>query len=215
MERIKSMEKRLDTETAGSFRELFGFLPWMLFVVVFSWLFSACNTPESLAEKRADLQKSRTIFIVDTTARDVLDITYKAGNSDVDLRLYFEKEFELFLDNQGSMKNAPQVAFNNTRPIVKPGDPTATPPAKNLEKDMERVLKLYEDAQQMYYAKNYDGSLDAIDASLAILPTAEAYALKGSVLFMLGSIDSAQDNWQKAKELDPEFVMPTIINKER
>jgi tetratricopeptide (TPR) repeat protein len=187
----------------------------MLFVVVFSWLFSACNTPESLAEKRADLQKSRTIFIVDTTARDVLDITYKAGNSDVDLRLYFEKEFELFLDNQGSMKNAPQVAFNNTRPIVKPGDPTATPPAKNLEKDMERVLKLYEDAQQMYYAKNYDGSLDAIDASLAILPTAEAYALKGSVLFMLGSIDSAQDNWQKAKELDPEFVMPTIINKER
>ena len=34
MERIKSMEKRLDTEMAGSFRELFGFLPWMLFVVV-------------------------------------------------------------------------------------------------------------------------------------------------------------------------------------
>ncbi len=176
---------------------------------------ASCNTPESLAEKRSDLQKSRTVFLVDTVARDVLDITYKAGNSDVDLRLYFEKEFELFLDNQGSLKNAPQVAFNNTKPATKPGDPTSTPPAKNLEKDLERVLKLYEDAQELYYAKNYDGSLDAIDASLAILPTSEAYALKGSVLFMLGSLDGAQENWQKAKELDPEFVMPTIINKDR
>ena len=176
---------------------------------------ASCNTPESLAEKRSDLQKSRTVFLVDTVARDVLDITYKAGNSDVDLRLYFEKEFELFLDNQGSLKNAPQVAFNNTKPATKPGDPTSTPPAKNLEKDLERVLKLYEDAQELYYAKNYDGSLDAIDASLAILPTSEAYALKGSVLFMLGSVDGAQENWQKAKELDPEFVMPTIINKDR
>lgn len=178
-------------------------------------MFAACNTPESLAEKRSDLQKSRTVFLVDTVARDVLDITYKAGNSDVDLRLYFEKEFELFLDNQGSLKNAPQVAFNNTKPATKPGDPTSTPPAKNLEKDLDRVLKLYEDAQELYYSKNYDGSLDAIDASLAILPTSEAYALKGSVLFMLGSLDGAQENWQKAKELDPEFVMPTIINKER
>ncbi len=186
-----------------------------MFFALVALIFSSCNTPESLAEKRADLQKSRTVFLVDTTARDVLDITYKAGNSDVDLRLYFEKEFELFLDNQGSLKNAPQVAFNNTRPPVKPGDPTSTPPAKNLEKDLEKVLKMYEDAQQLYYAKNYDGSLDAIDASLAILPTSEAYALKGSVLFMLGSIDSAQENWQKAKELDPEFVMPTIINKDR
>ena len=74
-------------------------------------------------------------------------------------------------------------------------------------------MALYEDAQTQYYAKNYDGSLDAIDASLAILPTSEAYALKGSVLFMLGNVEAAQQNWKKAKELDPDFVLPTIINK--
>jgi tetratricopeptide (TPR) repeat protein len=206
---------RLNSNNASGVFEFPFALVCGLILMVVSWFFSSCSTPESLAEKRSDLQKSRTVFLVDTTARDVLDITYKAGNSDVDLRLYFEKEFELFLDNQGSLKNAPQVAFNNTRPPVKPGDPTSTPPAKNLEKDLEKVLKMYEDAQELYYAKNYDGSLDAIDASLAILPTSEAYALKGSVLFMLGSIDGAQENWQKAKDLDPEFVMPTIINKDR
>lgn len=189
----------------------FGFLAVVAVIVV---LFTGCDSASVLAEKKAEMDKVRTLYLVDTTARDFVDINYRAGNSDVDLRLFFNKEFELHLDNKGAFAKPPTVTVQGQNNPAKPGDPKTPPPAKDLEKDLERVLALYEDAQTQYYAKNYDGSLDAIDASLAILPTSEAYALKGSVLFMLGNVEAAQQNWKKAKELDPDFVMPTIINKQ-
>ena len=186
---------------------------WFFGIVILLAFMTSCESASVLAEKKAEMDKVRTLYLVDTTARDYLDINYRAGNSDVDLRLFFNKEFELNLDNNGAFAKPPIVTVQGQNNPAKPGDPKSPPPAKDLEKDLQRVLALYEDAQTQYYAKNYDGSLDAIDASLAILPTSEAYALKGSVLFMLGNVEAAQQNWKKAKELDPDFVLPTIINK--
>ncbi len=185
---------------------------WVLCIIGLLVLITGCDSAAVMAEKKAEMDKVRTLYLVDTSARDFVDINYRAGNSDVDLRLFFNKEFELHLDNKGAFAKPPTVTVQGQN-NPKPGDPKSPPPAKDLEKDLQRVLALYEDAQAQYYAKNYDGSLDAIDASIAILPTTEAYALKGSVLFMLGNIEEAQKNWKKAKELDPDFVMPTIINK--
>ena len=57
---------------------------------------------------------------------------------------------------------------------------------------------------------DFKASLAEIDKSLSVMPTADAFAFKGSILFTLGEIEQAKVYWQKAKNLDSKFIVPTI-----
>ena len=78
---------------------------------------------------------------------------------------------------------------------------------------MSKVIYAYNLAQTRFYNKDYEGSLASLYSSLAIMPTSDAYALKGSILFVLKEYDLAQYYWAEAKKLNPEFVIPQVTRK--
>lgn len=78
---------------------------------------------------------------------------------------------------------------------------------------MSKVIYAYNLAQTRFYQKDYEGSLASLDSSIAIMPTSDAYALKGSILFVLKEYDLAQFYWSEAKKLNPNFEMPTVIRR--
>ncbi len=57
-------------------------------------------------------------------------------------------------------------------------------------------------AQNSFYSGDYQRSLQQVDNSINIRPTAEAYALKGSIYYMLGNLGLARKNWVNSLRLD-------------
>lgn len=177
--------------------------------------FSACRSYDSISEERDRLERSKAVYLLDTAQRDVLEISYDQGGVDMSLRLFLsEHEFEMEFDKNPN--NGLNVATTSiAKSQIKTSDGRALPskPVGNLKSDMSKVIYAYNLAQTRFYNKDYEGSLASLDSSLAIMPTSDAYALKGSILFVLKEYDLAQYYWAEAKKLNPEFVIPQVTRK--
>lgn len=190
----------------------FGFLVVLLFFV------SSCNTYDKVSEERSRLERAKAVYLLDTTVRDAVTINYENGNASLEMKMYFkETEFEVEFDNHGRMDTS-KIDVNDpnlvrSTPISKSGEPSVPPSDKDLKKNMVTVLRYYQDAQRLFYEEKYKESLTEIDKSLEIMPTADAYAFKGSILYTIGQVEQAKIYWQKAKALDKNFVIPTIKNR--
>ena len=57
---------------------------------------------------------------------------------------------------------------------------------------------------------DFTQALDFIDKTLEIQETADAYALKGTIFFMLENITAARANWNRAVQMDPNIPIPSI-----
>lgn len=185
-----------------------GFLALML-------SFSACRSFDSISEERDRLERSKAVYLLDTANRDVLEISYSQGGVDMSLHLFLnEHEFEMEFDKDPSQSlNVATTSIAKSQ--IKTSDgrnlPSKSPGA--LKSDMSKVIYAYNLAQTRFYNKDYEGSLASLDSSLAIMPTSDAYALKGSILFVLKEYDLAQYYWSEAKKLNPEFVIPQVSRK--
>ena len=190
----------------------FGFLVVLLFFV------SSCNTYDKVSEERSRLERAKAVYLLDTSVRDAVTINYENGNASLEMKMYFkETEFEVEFDNHGRMDTS-KIDVNDpnlvrSSPISKSGEPSVPPSDKDLKKNMVTVLRYYQDAQRLFYEEKYKESLTEIDKSLEIMPTADAYAFKGSILYTIGQVEQAKIYWQKAKALDKNFVIPTIKNR--
>ena len=190
----------------------FGFLVVLLFFV------SSCNTYDKVSEERSRLERAKAVYLLDTSVRDAVTINYENGNASLEMKMYFkETEFEVEFDNHGRMDTS-KIDVNDpnlvrSTPISKSGEPSVPPSDKDLKKNMVTVLRYYQDAQRLFYEEKYKESLTEIDKSLEIMPTADAYAFKGSILYTIGQVEQAKIYWQKAKALDKNFVIPTIKNR--
>ena len=177
--------------------------------------FSACRSYDSISEERDRLERSKSVYLLDTAQRDVLEISYEQGGVDMSLRLFLsEHEFEMEFDkNPDDGLNVATTSIAKSQ--IKTSDGRALPskPVGNLKSDMSKVIYAYNLAQTRFYNKDYEGSLASLDSSLAIMPTSDAYALKGSILFVLKEYDLAQYYWAEAKKLNPEFVIPQVTRK--
>jgi len=175
----------------------------------------ACRSFDSISEDRDKLERSKAVYLLDTAQRDVLEISYDQGGVDMSLRLFLsEHEFEMEFDkNPGDGMNVATTSLAKSQ--IKTSDGRALPSksAGSLKSDMSKVIYAYNLAQTRFYNKDYEGSLASLDSSLAIMPTSDAYALKGSILFVLKEYDLAQYYWSEAKKLNPEFVIPQVIRK--
>jgi tetratricopeptide (TPR) repeat protein len=60
-----------------------------------------------------------------------------------------------------------------------------------------------QEAQALFYKKDWDGALAKLDQSIKVFPTAEAYALLGSVQLRKGNRIQAKHFWLKSLEIDP------------
>ncbi len=76
--------------------------------------------------------------------------------------------------------------------------------------DIQTLLSSYRKAQDLFYLEDYRQALAEIDKTLQIQETADAYALKGTILFMLDNITAARANWNKAVQMDPNIPVPSI-----
>ncbi len=186
-------------------------------------IFSGCNSYDKVSEERSRLERARAVYLLDTTVRDAVTINYENGNASLEMKMYFkETEFEVEFDNNGNMDtskldvNDPNLVKTIPKPSngdLKPGEPSLPPSDKDLKKSMVTVLRYYQEAQRLFYEEKLKESLTELDKSLEIMPTADAFAFKGSILYTMGEVEQAKIYWQKAKALDKNFVIPTIKNR--
>jgi len=177
--------------------------------------FSACRSFDSISEERDRLERSKAVYLLDTAQRDVLEISYDQGGVDMSLRLFLsENEFEMEFDkNSGDGMNVATTSLAKSQIKTSDGSRLPSRSASSLKSEMSKVIYAYNLAQTRFYNKDYEGSLASLDSSLAIMPTSDAYALKGSILFVLKEYDLAQYYWAEAKKLNPEFVIPQVTRK--
>jgi hypothetical protein len=80
----------------------------------------------------------------------------------------------------------------------------------NYEDVTSRVLAGIRKAQELFYQKRYPEALQAVRSSLDARPTAEGYALAGSIHYMMGQGGMARRQWMEALRLNPD--MPAVVN---
>jgi tetratricopeptide (TPR) repeat protein len=91
----------------------------------------------------------------------------------------------------------------------KPEPPPEEDPA-DYEDVTSKVLAGIRRAQELFYQKRYPEALQAARSSLDARPTAEGYALLGSIYFMQGNTGMARRQWLEALRLNPD--MPAVVN---
>ncbi len=89
------------------------------------------------------------------------------------------------------------------------GDVMDIPRKSDLNREgLERVLAEIRRAQEWFYQKKYPEALDMTKLSIQKQETAEAYALMGSILFMMGDKQGARESWIQSLRLNPD--MPSV-----
>lgn len=81
---------------------------------------------------------------------------------------------------------------------------------ENRAIDIQTLLASYRKAQDLFYLEEYREALEEVDKTLEIQETADAYALKGTIFFMLENITAARANWNRAVQMDPNIPVPSI-----
>ena len=84
-----------------------------------------------------------------------------------------------------------------------------------LEKQVEEVLRLIILAQNAFYKREIQQALTLVNQSLDIFETAQGYALKGSLQYLLGQKAEAQSSWDKAILFDPNIFIPNMDTLDR
>lgn len=69
-----------------------------------------------------------------------------------------------------------------------------------------KIVQFLRESQEAFYEKDYDKSMKSVNNALAISPTAEAYALKGSIYYMQGKIGNAKLFWEKTLEMNQNIA---------
>ncbi|MEX0721405.1 MAG: hypothetical protein WD059_12105 [Balneolaceae bacterium] len=77
-------------------------------------------------------------------------------------------------------------------------------------KDIQRVLAKFRQAQDLFYLDEYSEALRLLNETLEIAETADAYALKGTIHFMMGNRNATHENWNRAVRLNPDLPIPGI-----
>ncbi len=81
---------------------------------------------------------------------------------------------------------------------------------KNRARDIQTLLASYRKAQDLFYLGEYNDALAEVEKTMRIQETADAYALKGTIFFMMENITAARANWNKAVQMDPNIPVPSI-----
>ena len=81
---------------------------------------------------------------------------------------------------------------------------------KSLSEGVDESLRLIVKAQNAFYDKEIKKALTFVEQSLEIFETAQGYALKGSLHYLIGERDQAEKFWELAVRLNPDIYIPDI-----
>lgn len=129
---------------------------------------------------------------------EVITVNYLNESSNIQIKLDPSKE-QFYLDLRGMRPADKDSIVVIDSSIV-----------QSRAKDIQMLLTNYRKAQDLFYLEEYRQSLGFIDKTLEIQETADAYALKGTIFFMLENITAARANWNRAVQMDPNIPIPSI-----
>lgn len=178
------------------------------FLVAFTM---SCATPEAVqsnsstqlenANRRTvntNTQRSSANTTDDGPSNEVITVNYLNESSNIQIKLDPSKE-QFYLDLRGMRPADKDSVVVIDSSLV-----------QSRAKDIQSLLSNYRKAQDLFYLGEYRQSLEFIDKTLEIQDTADAYALKGTIFFMLENITAARANWNRAVQMDPNIPIPSI-----
>lgn len=156
---------------------------------------SSCQTqitPQELVEQqRISEMQRRTV-----NAKDPVNIKYKNNSSSIEYAVgKGNEEFVLDMNTDPKFKKDVIDGVLNL--------------SSEAQIAVNDAMKYIRKAQEFLYIDDYNSALEYVKESLKIIPTAEAYALKGSILYMMGDETAAKESWLLALKIDPEIKIPT------
>ena len=125
-------------------------------------------------------------------------VTYKNQSSNIQITLDPTKD-EFYLDLSGMAPQDKDSVVVQDSSLI-----------KNRALDIQSLLASYRKAQDLFYLGEYNNALEEVDKTLLIQETADAYALKGTIFFMLENVIAARANWNRAVQMDPNIPVPSI-----
>ena len=182
-----------------------------IIVVLFMIIHIGCATPQSISNNsnnestnsnpRALSSLPRVTNSVSTDNspyEEIITVNYLNESSNIQIKLDPSKE-QFYLDLRGM------------RPVDKDSiiviDSSLV---QNRARDIKSLLANFRKAQDLFYIGDYKKSLEFVDKTLEVQETADAYALKGTIFFMLENITAARANWNRAVQMDPNIPIPSI-----
>ncbi|NDG52603.1 MAG: hypothetical protein EBY39_06215 [Flavobacteriia bacterium] len=182
-----------------------------IIVVLFMIIHIGCATPQSIsnnsnnestnsnARALSSLPRAANSVSTDNSPyEEIITVNYLNESSNIQIKLDPSKE-QFYLDLRGM------------RPVDKDSiiviDSSLV---QNRARDIKSLLANFRKAQDLFYIGDYKKSLEFVDKTLEIQETADAYALKGTIFFMLENITAARANWNRAVQMDPNIPIPSI-----
>lgn len=185
---------------------------FVAFLIAFLFAFTmSCATPEAVqsntstqlenANRRTvntNTQRNSASATDDSPSSEVITVNYLNESSNIQIKLDPSKE-QFYLDLRGMRPADKDSVVVIDSSLV-----------QSRAKDIQSLLSNYRKAQDLFYLGEYRQSLEFIDKTLEIQETADAYALKGTIFFMLENITAARANWNRAVQMDPNIPVPSI-----
>lgn len=125
-------------------------------------------------------------------------VTYRNASSAIQITLDPSQD-EFYLDLKGMTPTEKDSIIVVDSSIV-----------NNRARDIQTLLSSYRKAQDLFYLGEYNDALAEVERTMRIQETADAYALKGTIYFMMENITAARANWNKAVQMDPNIPVPSI-----
>lgn len=155
--------------------------------------------PETTSEETRTAQEERTSTVPeDEPNPDAIIVTYKNRSSNIQLKLDPSKD-QFYMDLSGMTPQEKDSVIVKDSTLI-----------QNRAVDIQTLLTSFRKAQDLFYVAEYKDALAEIDKTIEIQETADAYALKGTIFFMMENITAARANWNKAVQMDPNIPVPSI-----
>ena len=181
----------------------------ILFTLLYIAIFSVgCSTSEMIQDQIENTVKNSKIedalltndgnLLEGESRTNPIIVSYKNASSNVQISLYPNKD-EFYLDLKGFAPSEKDSIIIVDSTLI-----------NNRARDIQTLLSSYRKAQDLFYLGEYRNALAEVDKTLEIQETADAYALKGTIFFMMENPTAARANWNKAVQMDPNIPVPSI-----
>ncbi|RNC84407.1 MAG: tetratricopeptide repeat protein [Balneola sp.] len=188
-------------------RELYA-SKWVALLLVSGLLVSGgCASSENLSAENGTTpstpqqQENRATTSNDgdeSSGENDIIVTYTNRSSNIQIKLDPKKD-QFYMDLSGMTPQEKDSVVVKDSTLI-----------KNRAIDIQTLLSSYRKAQDLFYLGEYRQALEEVDKTIEIQETADAYALKGTIFFMLENITAARANWNRAVQMDPNIPVPSI-----
>lgn len=159
----------------------------------------SATQPTNPAEEIPSLQQAEEEAGGEETGESTpIIVTYRNASSNIQVSLDPDRD-QFYVDLRGITPTERDSVVVIDSTIV-----------KNRESDIQTLLSSYRKAQDLFYLGEYREALEEVDKTLEIQETADAYALKGTIFFMMENPTAARANWNRAVQMDPNIPVPSI-----